>query len=612
MNHTDEEISLEFYHYLCNIVGSDDVVKKRRGLFTIMDYVHNDNGILTFISSGSKAEGLDLKGSDFDRMCVLDLFQVYENNNNVINGHLHMPILMETNDTKPGFTKLKVHPFFKNIPLWRTTLDTLGEETFISSKRFRELFLIFDLIIHGPCLSDLAETCDYALCLRCKEWITSAQPWINRPRSTWPDYKLVTSIVQYGVLFVPIGSKYSPHEDLEWRISFSMAEKQLIYSFSHTQLLCYSLLKIILKDIIKPKHGDLICSYFLKTIMFWLSEESCPSDWKPGSFLSCFLNCFRRLKYCVEYKTCLHYFIPDNNLFEDRFTDDQQVSLLNTLQLIYMSPWAVIFNTSMFQEYRLDSRNSHGFELTVSVLPCLCLSLYSSDDFPIYDLNAPLNRVITCCINFPDQELSKYVMSLMSNLYIQVHFPRNLTISNKSFYRQSHIIFGTFKIGLSFDVLNSWLLFASYLYQCKRFKQCITIISYCLSKCTPDNIPLYYSVSHFSLEEQTVFERMHRAVGLIATCKNLIIQDVVFYFPFILLPIELTRLPKVMNRMYIPSVVYCHVLLFLCFHHLRDNRGKLTAIRDIELTIRERYFISHDKKALDIVNQCLDIVKALV
>ncbi|XP_071142143.1 cyclic GMP-AMP synthase-like receptor [Mytilus edulis] len=375
---TKDELSLTLYHYLSRIIGAEDIVKTRQNTFKVMDFVMNDNDGFTFISSGSKAEeecllnklilrkeilsqgvsclraqkfgnviistgsraeGLDLKGSDFDVMNMLDDCQVHENINNVINGPLKVPILMETNDTKPGFTKLKVYPIFNRLPILSNMVETLGEETFISSKRFRESFLSPGQIIHGPCLSDSSASVDVAICLRCKEWITIAQPWIKRPRSTWPDYKVIASIVQYGVLFVPIGYKHSPNENMEWRISFSMAEKQLIYSFSHTQLLCYALLKIILKDIIKPKHGDLICSYFLKTIMFWLSEESYPSDWKPESFLSCFLNCLRRLNYCVEYKTCLHYFIPEYNLFEDRFTDDQQVTLLNTLQLIYISPW---------------------------------------------------------------------------------------------------------------------------------------------------------------------------------------------------------------------------------------------------------------------------------
>ncbi|XP_063406233.1 uncharacterized protein LOC134690187 [Mytilus trossulus] len=613
MNYTDEEPSLELYHYLCNIVGSEVGVKTRRDIYTILDFVQNGNGVLTAISSGSKAEGLDLKGSDIDRMLVIKFFRVYENINNVMNCPLHASILMETTDTKPCFTKLKVYPIFNKIPFFNRMLDTLGEEIFISSKRFRESYLIPGAIIHGPCVSDPEETFDNALSFRCKEWISSAQPWINRPRFTWPDNKLVTSIVQYGVLFVPIGPKHSPYENLEWRISFSMAEKQLIYSFSHTQLLCYALLKIIHKDIIKPKHGDLICSYFLKTILFWLSEEPCPSDWKPESFFSCFLNCLRRLIYCVENKTCLHYFIPEYNLFEDRFTNEQQSILLNTLQLIYISPWNAIFNTSTFQEYKLDSRNAHKFKLTASALPCISYFGHIYDFtytvFNLFDFN-PMKRALTCCINFPDKTLRKYAISAISNRYIQSHF--KFISNNKLFYKQNYFIIGTVKIALSSDVLSSWILFASYLYQCKRFKECIYIINYCLSECTPDKILLHLTGRHYSLEQQTVFEIMHRRVGLIAACKNLINPGIIFYYPFILLPIELTRLQTRLAMIYVPSVVYCHVLLFLCFHHLRDYRGKLTARRNLELTIRERYLVSHTDTTFETVYRCLEIVKALL
>lgn len=111
-------------------------------------------------------------------------------------------------------------------------------------------------------------------------------------------------------------------------------------------------MKIILNDIIKEIHGDLLCSYFLKTILFWLFEESSPLEWHPGNMISCFTSCVRRLIYCVEYKTCLHYFIPKNNLFEGRFTDHQHKSLLDTLNTIYQSLWTYVFHTNTFQRFR--------------------------------------------------------------------------------------------------------------------------------------------------------------------------------------------------------------------------------------------------------------------
>lgn len=55
-------------------------------------------------------------------------------------------------------------------------------------------------------------------------------------------------VLKHGVLFVPFGVTGSPTEHLEWRISFAVAEKLLINTFTYTQLIRYALLKIILKD----------------------------------------------------------------------------------------------------------------------------------------------------------------------------------------------------------------------------------------------------------------------------------------------------------------------------------------------------------------------------
>ncbi|XP_071142024.1 cyclic GMP-AMP synthase-like [Mytilus edulis] len=389
MNLEDNNISFQLYKYLCDIVGSEEVVRTRREIFAAKD-IGDHITAATFISSGSKAEGIDLKGSDYDLMILCDYYRVYECLNDGQYDLDKIMLSMDTDDTKPGFTKLMLgdnlfHNLVKQILTW---FETVGEKTYLSSKRVREKDLKDDIVIHGPCQSTPGGGFDFATCLRCKEWISPAQQWIHRSRTTWPDYTLVTSSVKYGVLFVPVGCKNSPNEDLQWRISFSVTEKWLIHSFSHTQLLCYALMKIILKDIIKLRHGDLICSYFIKTIMFWLSEEISPIEWKPDSMTSCFLKYFKRLVYCVEYQTCLHYFIPEINLFEDRFTDNQHKELLETLRDIYRSPWIAVFHTTTLKQFLPGSVNLRRMELTASELSCFTyISLFMHDAAKFYFYN---------------------------------------------------------------------------------------------------------------------------------------------------------------------------------------------------------------------------------
>lgn len=93
--------------------------------------------------------------------------------------------------------------------------ETVGEEVYISSKRFQEKIVSGNIVIHGPSQSTADGELDFAKSLRCKKWISPAQQWVDRSRTPWPNYTLIISAVHNGVLFVPKGCKYSPNEDLQ-------------------------------------------------------------------------------------------------------------------------------------------------------------------------------------------------------------------------------------------------------------------------------------------------------------------------------------------------------------------------------------------------------------
>ncbi|VDI81045.1 Hypothetical predicted protein [Mytilus galloprovincialis] len=544
-------------------------------------------------------------------MFVFKDFQVYENTRQISSSTNKAPIIMDIGDTKPGFTKLKVY----NIPhIYRRHINQIttfvNGETYFSSKLIRELYLPKGMFIHGPCQSIPDDSCDMARCFQSKEWITPAQQWVLRSRSSWPDYRLVMSVIKKGVLFLPIGCRGSMNQDIEYRISFSMAEKQLIYSFSHTQLLCYALMKIILKDILKKKHKDLICFYFIKTILFWLFEESSPCEWHSGNMISCFNSCFKRLIYCVEYKVCLHYSIPENNLFEERFTEYQHKCLLDSLNDIYNSLWTVVFHTATFQWFREEQIISSLPYLTVSSLPCLP---YISG---VLNLPCLINRkqIISRIVKTHDKELSTHMMSLFFINWMQSPDGKNFRITNKSVYKQYRICLHCFRTGLYANAISAWSLLASLFYKHKRFKECIYIISYTLSKCIPDKIMLSF---HNSLSKQTYFQKVSEVVGLPLACKYFVINILLFTKPYYLLPVELTpsiqhNIIASVHRCTIPAVVYLKMLAFLCLNHLEDKRGKLNALKDLELKIQKEYLIVPNEQNLQSTTICLQIAKSMI
>lgn len=124
-------------------------------------------------------------------------------------------------------------------------------------------------------------------------------------------------------------------------------EKCLVYSFNHTQLLCYALMKLLLKGVIKQNQlcSDVLCSYFIKIILFWVSEETELTEWIPSNLISCFMKCFKRLIYFIENLCCPHYFISEINLFEKRITETEQEYLLPVLYSLFNTGWRCLLNS---------------------------------------------------------------------------------------------------------------------------------------------------------------------------------------------------------------------------------------------------------------------------
>ena len=208
--------------------------------------------------------------------------------------------------------------------------------------------------IHGPCLSDVTgERIDIAFCLHCRKWVTCAKRWIARPRNHWPSNELISRIVAHGVLVIQIGIKGSKYEEIEWRISFSIAEN--FFSLNHTQLLVYALMKILLKDIIcqNKNLSDLLRSYFLKTVLFWVSEELPQSEWIPSKMISLFMQCFKRLIYFIKILYLPHYFIPENNLIESKILERDREYLLDELNHLYDQGWTCLFQSPKLAKFKM-------------------------------------------------------------------------------------------------------------------------------------------------------------------------------------------------------------------------------------------------------------------
>ncbi|XP_063418464.1 uncharacterized protein LOC134701268 [Mytilus trossulus] len=526
------------------------------------------NNKLKVIQSGSKAEGLDLKSSDLDLMSITPLLKVYQSEPEVDLDGLTVPLIMNTEETQPCFTQLRLldhHQVFTNM--WQK--NHLGY--MLSSEQYKLFYLSLvpgSWKIHGPCLSDMQGRMDLAFCLKCDRWIFQAEPWVSRARTTWPSSDIISKIISYGVLFVPIGIKGSVNENLEWRISFSIAEKFLIYSFSHVQLLCYAMLKVLVKEILE-KHEDLkglLCSYFLKTLMFWISEETDPNLWRPDNIIHCFNACVQRLLYCVRYTTLSHYFIPANNLLFNSVMNREKLTTI--LEKLYECGIYCFAYSDTLKDYKRQS-----YEFTESLTSRIVRTVHKTFcDYP----NIKKIHLLYNCLHHSRCSLSGGLIALRLSKACwfaldSAKFPNSSDNKHQYFnykYDLSHLL-----VGLHSDAVTGWLLLASFFYVHKKYFASLSVMNYALQKCTEEKI--YSTRSEYTfIQNHELYQLKNEK--LYTVLKAVTIESLIFHGKSSLLPKELQKdaiYDVLTHNIFYYPLSFAYFLSFLCFYHLHDLRS---------------------------------------
>lgn len=189
---------------------------------------------------------------------------------------------------------------------------------------------------HGPSMKieqgNGCKSIDQVPCINCTFWPTQAQEWLERKRlSNWPSPEQIHKAGKEGCKLVAIGSCPGSTWAYEWRISFSLLERELIRSWNNTQVKCFAFLKSKIMCASQRNLPHLLKSYHLKTVMFWYIEETHQDDWVPELLLLHIYLLLKKLRQCVESENCPHYFIRQNNLFESKFIDEEKKTILQEM-----------------------------------------------------------------------------------------------------------------------------------------------------------------------------------------------------------------------------------------------------------------------------------------
>ncbi|XP_071123969.1 uncharacterized protein [Mytilus edulis] len=341
----------------CKSKGQKNTILTQEYLY----YIRNKCAIHRFYG-GSAAEGTNLEDSDIDQMIVDSNITACKDRDqsNDIEGQV---FILDTSVCRPGFARLKTVKLDPNIKTLfnnhgKTINDMLetieGDKRFLSSDKMVDFWMYFltktktaEISRHGPSATaanidtyglikkkrGATLEQDYAFGISLYEWPIDGYEWINRERKhRWPSPEFIEKITKLKCHVVAVGDKMSPTSSLEWRVSFLLQERELVWNFNDTQLQCFILMKNILKKFLHPIAPEELSSYHMKTILLWQSENNPQHLWQPNQLLCCTVKCLLFLKHCIEKRYLEHYIDRRINLFSYRF--ENHISKENMVKCI--------------------------------------------------------------------------------------------------------------------------------------------------------------------------------------------------------------------------------------------------------------------------------------
>ena len=276
----------------------------------------------------------------------------------IYHGHLLQKSALERNtsfiiiqkDSNPAYISLIAADGMKYESTIEQCILHHNGTHYLSSSKFLENFANTHGKLHGPAEKRLWNHnrpqdgfADRVLCLACSKW--PAEEYLTRPRHHgWPSQSLIDTIQEDGCLLVPVGHPNSTNRELEWRWSFSLAEKELIHDMSNTMACCMFVRKAMKQKYWMSKTNSTnspVCSYYLKTACFWVYEKTDRDNMTIIDLCKLVIDWLG-----THYKTqkLPHYFIPEQNLIGHLSHDDCE-RVIRWLERLRKTLWEYVLRS---------------------------------------------------------------------------------------------------------------------------------------------------------------------------------------------------------------------------------------------------------------------------
>ena len=337
------------------------VMRSTRDSILILEFLYESRmqGVVSRYFVGSAGEGTAHALSDMDKLIVRKGILICQSNEEA-NEKDGIVFSMDTTDCHPGYTKLKLIKNERKDDLakhsnYDPSKDILGifekkcKGDYLSNKEIIEWFLNFlgntgsnvitKLYRNGPCATGEYRTyhvfarninpntdCDFAQGFEICGITKEGEQWLQTMKERtelWPPIEIIEKIEALKCHVVAVGDNDDKISDshLKWRISYTLWERELIWSFNDVQLHCLIILKVLLAKKMKMINKD-ISSFHMKNIVLWESMEHSLNAIESTRLLSLLRSCLTRLLESIKLRTLQHFIDQRRNLFESKFKDD--------------------------------------------------------------------------------------------------------------------------------------------------------------------------------------------------------------------------------------------------------------------------------------------------
>ena len=383
-----------------------------------------------------------------------------------------------------------------------------------------------------------------------------------------------------------------------------------MWSFNHTQLQSYAVMKLILKEYVKTKcsekHKSVLCSYFIKAFLFWQFEKTDQSFWQITNISGCIMFLLHEFYFCIQTGVLRHYFVPRFNLFQIKFTPDAQTEISHIFGRVIESGISIIEECSTLSvvcsnffairdrrhcEERTTYIRNHRLlnidKITMNVISTRRLDLIRKNRITYESIFAALVRL--CTEGNVQTSLSVFFIRRLGLLIATRKLYNSVHQCNKYVHYHmtllSRNVYGT-------DIATSKLWLATFILQQGDYCKSLQNANEVLSSIPP--YALYYSGGIKSGEDskQLYVDRYcGRNTDVLYRAKD------AWLFDMIIIQSEYSFVPRAIQveldhcdpsvGVDISPFIYAYYLMFLCYHGLGQYDDRYRALRQLMDTVND-------------------------